>query len=409
MASRKTYFGIGWPKASADPGAGPEDAGDQGAEPTPTPTADHSAPTVVDDQKVAEGLEQLRSWYQSDAPEASRPMPAPAGMPQARPTAVGHATGEPQMPARPIAPDPMRATMFGHDIHRFDFDAPSAAAELPPARNPTPVPDGRAAGRGARVADAPQPPRVADAPQPRPEAPQSGPAWGPPSSQPDPFRIADYLRRQAAQPHPPAAGWVSSHDETDPRVAPRTPIIVFVIGFAALTAAILLGLQSRDTPGTGAAAPAALPVPPPPAIDRSPPPPIAPPAPGRERTRDVAPERAVDRLDSVSKSAEAHRTDVKPLVPRVAPTVPPRPKPRPPVKADVPRVEEAADSPGTEPPPTAEAATGSPAGPADGAHARPPTQPSEPSHPAKSTDKKPRDKSATSVDTDSTLPPSLGE
>ena len=75
MASRKTYFGIGWPKASADPGAVPEDAGEQGTEPTPAPTADHSAPTVVDDRRVAEGLEQLRSWYQSDAPDQSRPVP----------------------------------------------------------------------------------------------------------------------------------------------------------------------------------------------------------------------------------------------------------------------------------------------------------------------------------------------
>jgi hypothetical protein len=241
MASRKTYFGIGWPKASADPGAGPEDAGEQGAAPIPAPTADHSAPTVVDDAKVAEGLEQLRSWYQSDAPEGSRSMPPQAATPQARPTAVGHATGQAQLPARPIAPDPMRATMFGHDIHSFDLDAPSAAPELPPAKDLSPVTNGRAPGRGASAAETP--PR-------QPEAPPPGPTWGSPSSQPDPFRVADYLRRQAPQPHQSAAWWVSQEQEavTKPRVATRTPIVVFVIGFAALTAAMEAACRSRALP-----------------------------------------------------------------------------------------------------------------------------------------------------------------
>ena len=41
----------------------------------------------------------------------------------ARPTAVGHASGSlPAMP-RPMAPDPMRATMYGHDVHQFEFPA----------------------------------------------------------------------------------------------------------------------------------------------------------------------------------------------------------------------------------------------------------------------------------------------
>src|SRR5216110_602640 len=85
MGSRKTYFGIGWPKGGPDP--------DSGAGPRGDPE-DRSAPTVVDDEKVAEGLRQLRSWYQGDAPDANPPggsPPAPAGS-AARPTAVGHAT-----------------------------------------------------------------------------------------------------------------------------------------------------------------------------------------------------------------------------------------------------------------------------------------------------------------------------
>ena len=62
MGSRKTYFGIGWPKGGPDP--------DSGAGPRGDPE-DRSAPTVVDDEKVAEGLRQLRSWYQGDAPDAT--------------------------------------------------------------------------------------------------------------------------------------------------------------------------------------------------------------------------------------------------------------------------------------------------------------------------------------------------
>jgi len=46
MASRKTYFGIGLPKDPTDP-------------PSPVDAADQSQPTVVDDEKVAEGLKQL--------------------------------------------------------------------------------------------------------------------------------------------------------------------------------------------------------------------------------------------------------------------------------------------------------------------------------------------------------------
>src|SRR5215203_4467478 len=107
MASRKTYFGIGWPKDPSDavPGAS-----------GPREPEDRSAPTVVDDEKVAEGLKQLRSWYQGDAQQNSNPAedsPVPYA-PQksspaeshARPTAVGHASGSPPAMPRPIAPDP---------------------------------------------------------------------------------------------------------------------------------------------------------------------------------------------------------------------------------------------------------------------------------------------------------------
>src|SRR3982750_3167837 len=136
MASRKTYFGIGLPKDPTDP-------------PSPRAAADQSSPTVVDDEKVAEGLKQLRSWYQEEPHQAdTRKVAAPAqastaqAAPQVRPTAVGHATNAtPPETQRPVAPDPMRATMFGHDVHRFDLEAYMAAnASEAPATGTAPPP-----------------------------------------------------------------------------------------------------------------------------------------------------------------------------------------------------------------------------------------------------------------------------
>ena len=141
MASRKTYFGIGWPKDPADaiPGA-----------PGTREPEDRSAPTVVDDEKVAEGLKQLRSWYQGDAQQeqnrADSAVPAPYA-PQgsgstgshARPTAVGHASGSPPAMPRPMAPDPMRATMYGHDVHQFEFPPGPGDATPTPQQPPPPA------------------------------------------------------------------------------------------------------------------------------------------------------------------------------------------------------------------------------------------------------------------------------
>src|SRR5262245_40674819 len=140
MASRKTYFGIGF-KDPNDPESGPAGAGDP---------QDRSQPTVVDDEKVAEGLRQLRKWYQGEAQPAGAdqvvtrdPVASPAstlGGGFARPTAVGHATGPPPPAAaqRPIAPDPMRATMYGHDVHSFDLDVPASGGEAAPAVSSSP-------------------------------------------------------------------------------------------------------------------------------------------------------------------------------------------------------------------------------------------------------------------------------
>ena len=143
MASRKTYFGIGLPKDPTDPGTGPG-----GRDPSADFSDDRSAPTVVDDEKVAEGLRQLRSWYQGDAQarQPSTAAPARVAPPASIRSAASHGAadrgratrrGRRRRPARPMAPDPMRATMYGHDIHSsiptsrrsgHDADAATAAA-----------------------------------------------------------------------------------------------------------------------------------------------------------------------------------------------------------------------------------------------------------------------------------------
>jgi hypothetical protein len=264
MASRKTYFGIGLPKDPTDP-------------PSTVDGADQSQPTVVDDEKVAEGLKQLRSWYQEASHEedtrrvvAPPAQAAPAQPPpvqtapvavvaQARPTAVGHATGEtPPQTQRPIAPDPMRATMFGHDVHRFDLEAYMAANATPsPSGTPTP-PLGNAAPpppAEERAYQRTEPPRQAYETRTPYEArhpvdsprPVGGVGSG---SQPGSSQLADFLRRQAERPNQ-AAFRMSSLDDTDAYPSPRVPMsarIVLVAGLAALTVAVVFWIRSRSNP-----------------------------------------------------------------------------------------------------------------------------------------------------------------
>jgi hypothetical protein len=123
MSSRKTYFGIGW--TGKNPNAATEKSQDGGDD-----RSDYSAPTVVDDEKVAEGLKQLRAWYQPDDGVPDQRMsvvedssePTKLGMPYPRPTAVGRSESMPMENTRPVVPDPMRGTMFGHDVHRPEIE-----------------------------------------------------------------------------------------------------------------------------------------------------------------------------------------------------------------------------------------------------------------------------------------------
>jgi len=258
MASRKTYFGIGF-KDPNDPESGPAGAGDP---------QDRSQPTIVDDEKVAEGLRQLRKWYQGEAepagaePAVARdPVASPAstlGGGYARPTAVGHATGAPPAAAqRPIAPDPMRATMYGHDVHSFDLDAPASGGEAAPAASSSTalVLADPGLGRGAVT---------------RQEEAVPGPTqWPQPDS--DRFPMARYGSGEAERLQRPAPIRQAAPARPASRV-PTASRLMFAIGMLSLAAALALWLLSGNEPAAPSAselpapAPRALPAPAPQAL-----------------------------------------------------------------------------------------------------------------------------------------------
>jgi hypothetical protein len=271
MASRKTYFGIGWPKDPSEPGApGTGDADDR------------SAPTVVDDEKVAEGLKQLRSWYQSEPlaeesgaalPGSKHPTPPP-GQPGTRPTAVGHATGSaPAAPQRPIAPDPMRATMYGHDVHQFEF--PPGTAEPTPTPQQPPPP----ASTALVIAD--------PAGRQRHQAEVVLAAVGQAPSE------AFHLARQGEAQRLHRPGGMRRSQPPAPSAFSRVPLaskLMFGFGITALATAIAFwvasnGSESSERPPSPPIPAPALAAPPPPVpalqppIAVPPPQPIAPPAP----------------------------------------------------------------------------------------------------------------------------------
>ena len=262
MASRKTYFGIGLPKDPTDP-------------PSTVDGADQSQPTVVDDEKVAEGLKQLRSWYQGDdkpdtnAADAAA-VPAPYSPPgsgpmesYARPTAVGHASGSPPAMARPMAPDPMRATLYGHDVHQFEFP-PGAADTTPTPQQPPPLqhqpptpqyqPPPPAASTALVVAD---PAARSREMMYRQQAEAQG---APGRSTQMPFQLAGHGEAQRLvrpgggkpTPYPPPSSVAR---------VPLTSKLVFAGGIAAFTGAVLIWLLSGNEPEMASAPPAPPPAP----------------------------------------------------------------------------------------------------------------------------------------------------
>jgi hypothetical protein len=160
----KTFTGIGIEDLLKEvPPVGPD-----GAAPEPVPNAVeggrggseegddirgvYSGPTVVDDDKVAEGLKRLRSLERTTAvgtgPPALNPLPegevselvadmdssepTKIGMPHQRPTAVGRSQGD-DVPGQQmiVQPDNLRGTMFGHSVHLPDLQIPIDTDEGP--------------------------------------------------------------------------------------------------------------------------------------------------------------------------------------------------------------------------------------------------------------------------------------
>jgi hypothetical protein len=234
MASRKTYFGIGLPSDPSGPESGPVLTG--GGEPE-----DRSAPTVVDDDKVAEGLAQLRNWYQGDGepdgPASPAPAPAreaiPLGGLQARPTAVGHATAPAAAaPPRPVPPDPMRATMYGHDVHRFEVEIALAAAAVAQSEAPAAAPP--PATTTALVLAAQASDELATI-----ELPPRSPSGS--------FPLAPQGEAQRLQ----RPGGVRRTPQSTPRPAARVPLtsrVMFGAGALALAGAVVIWLQTENVP-----------------------------------------------------------------------------------------------------------------------------------------------------------------
>lgn len=251
MSSRKTYFGIGVPgKDPAPPEKSPDD----------DDRSDYSAPTVVDDAKVAEGLKQLRAWYQPDANQGDdRELVADSpsestklGMPYPRPTAVGHSTSDTApTDQRSLPADPMRGTMFGHDVHRPELDIPTSPND---ASVSSTSPSGDASPRAAEAES---------------HSGWRGPTAGARGGPMAPF--ADFLRREAARPRPPGGFHLSHADDTDSIAVSRhritTNVLLAVFGVAAVVTAVMLGLRlatpestpSEAVTGTTSTAPAGRP------------------------------------------------------------------------------------------------------------------------------------------------------
>jgi hypothetical protein len=330
MASRKTYFGIGWPKDPADAVPSTPTAREPEERSAPTVIDDRSAPTVVDDEKVAEGLKQLRSWYQGDdtqdkneADASAVPTPyAPQGSSptasHARPTAVGHTSGSPPAMPRPIAPDPMRATMYGHDVHQFEFppapgDTTPAPQQPPPPQHQPPTPQQPpAASTALVVAD----PAVRSREMMyRQQADAQGAAV---RSTQMPFQLAGHgeaqrLVRPGGQkptPYPPPSSVAR---------VPLTSKLVFAGGIAAFTGAVLIWLLSGNEPEIASAPP-----PPPPAtMVQTPPPPAPIRVPTATPTPTATPARAPTPAApaAVQPPALPPRTAIAPARPIVSPSL----------------------------------------------------------------------------------------
>ena len=341
----KTFHGIGDIEDEAPP-LGPE-----GAAPDSADTSDvrgvYSGPTVVDDDKVAEGLERLRSLEMpADLSEpvaelivdSSSSEPTKIGQPfMARPTAVGRSMGSEHPSQDLVIPnDPLRGTMFGHTVHLPDLHVP-VDAEDKSSSGPIYVPPAAAQSPATT-----QMVRYQD-------RPQSVPGSTPFARNAQPFPLADVF-----PPHER-----DLRTETIPPIS-RQPVARFVLGVVALAvlgggayawmrqraaededaiptlpvAPPTIGLEQAPAAPPPPTPPTTLDVPAPGAAPAAPAPAPAPvvavPAPAPSPTR--APTRPqagdVDSDRSRSSRSERRRTAAPPTAVSDAPVPAPAPKPR---------------------------------------------------------------------------------
>jgi hypothetical protein len=342
----KTFHGIGDIEDEVPP-LGPE-----GAAPDTPETSDvrgvYSGPTVVDDDKVAAGLERLRALEMP--PEAAEVVelvadssssePTKIGQPfMARPTAVGRSMGnETSSPETSIPNDPLRGTMFGHTVHLPDLHAPvdsedissSGPIYVPPPATPSQPPP--ATTQMVRYQDRPRP-FAGSTPFPR---------------NAQPFPLAEVFPPQERD----------LRTETIPPMSrqPAVRVVAGVIALAALGVGAYAWMRSRataeeDSIPTMPVAPPAIgieqPAAPPPAVPTTvepavPPAPAAATAPAPEAAiapppAAVAPVRPVParsdgaaerRRSSRSERRRSGSADATTATDSDTPTPPPAPKPR---------------------------------------------------------------------------------
>ena len=280
----------------------------------------------------------------------------------------------------------MRATMFGHDIHRLDLEAALAVldSQISPAPSPVAAPPAQTPSPRPRY----EPPRQEAEPIPEVAAP-----------------MPEYLRRQSNRPHGSGSFRASSLDNTDTPQAPRVPLmarLVLVAGVAALTVAALLSIQSGSSP-----IPTEVPsnIAPPPSL---PAPPI-----GTARTTSPVEGDPTETLPiAPGKSVKSTPAPAPTVAPKTARPAPPVVRPAPRRKPPAPEAE-ASDSEGLASPPPAAEAVASPIGPPpEGKDVSPPEQTAQVERKApvrKRADGAGQQSSARarSRDVDATMPPSI--
>jgi hypothetical protein len=349
----KTFHGIGGIEDEAPP------LGPDGAAPDTADSSDvrgvYSGPTVVDDDKVAAGLERLRALEMpADLSESVAELvvdsgssePTKIGQPfLARPTAVGRSLGSEHPSQDLVIPnDPLRGTMFGHTVHLPDLHVPVEAEDASssgPIYVPPPAAQAPATTQMVRYQDRPQPfagstpfPRNA---QPFPLAEVFPPHERdlrtetiPPMSRQPVFRFVAGVVALAVLGGG-AYAWMRQRAADDEAI-PTMPVAPPTIGLEQVPAPSAPPAAAEPAAVDSPAAGAAPVIPPPPAAPAVAAPAVAAPAPVAAPTRTQPADDGHER--SRSSRSERRRTSTAPSsatsTPRTsdAPAVPPAPRAR---------------------------------------------------------------------------------